>query len=75
MRHLLSYLGSSLSERAPDEVLYGRAGFLSSLLFVRKHVSKEFCARVGLEAAARQVFDAIMTSGKRNSGVKPSETG
>lgn len=75
LRKLLSLLPSSLSPSAPDEVLYGRAGYLFCLLFVRRHVSKELCERLGVTAAARQVFDAVLASGKKNSGIQHPNTG
>ena len=74
-RSLLTLLPSCLSPQAPDEILFGRAGYLFCLLFVQKHSSEELCERMGVRAAQRQVFDAIMESGKRNSGVKHPETG
>lgn len=72
---LLTFLPSSLSKAAPDEILYGRAGYLFCLLFVQCHTSKELCERVGLLAASRKVFDAIIESGKKNSGLIPPATG
>lgn len=75
LRNLLALLPSCLSERAADEILYGRAGYLFCLLFVKKHVSKELCGRMGLDETARRVFDALMESGKRNSGIKHPNTG
>ena len=75
LRKLLLLLPSALSPAAPDEVLYGRAGFLFCLLFVQKHVSKELCERMSLLASARQVFDALLESGKKNSGIQCPNTG
>ncbi len=75
LRMLLTHLPSCLKETTPDEILYGRAGYIFCLLFVKKYISKEVCERLGLEAAARQVFDALMTTGKKNSGIKPPNTG
>lgn len=31
----------NLKSDIPDEVLYGRAGYLSSVLFVRKHIAPD----------------------------------
>lgn len=75
LRSLLGLLSSCLSDKAPDEILYGRAGFLFCLLFVQKHTSKELCERMGVMAAARQVFDALVASGKSNSGIQHPNTG
>ena len=73
--NLLSLLPSCLDEKSVDEILYGRAGYLFCLLFVKKHISKQVGERLELEKAARQVFDTIVAHGKRNSGVKPPNTG
>ena len=73
--NLLSLLSSCLDKAAVDEILYGRAGYLYCLLFVKKHISKEAGDRLELGKAAQQVFDALMAAGKRNSGVKPPKTG
>jgi hypothetical protein len=34
-------LALNLKSDLPDEVLYGRAGFLLALLFIKKHVSED----------------------------------
>lgn len=73
--NLLSLLPSCLDEEAVDEILYGRAGYLFCLLFVKKHISKQAGERLELEKAARQVFDALVANGKKNSGVKSPNTG
>ena len=64
-----------MHSKAVDEVLYGRAGFLSSLLFVKKHVGAELSGVSELVPAMRKVFDLIIESGKRSSGVKSPNTG
>ena len=65
---LLNYLKSALDSSAADEILYGRAGYLFSLLFVKNHVQKELIEGVGLEQAMRKVFDAILKSGNKLLG-------
>ena len=72
---LSTCLPHALHSNAVDEVLYGRAGFLSSLLFVKKHVGAELSGVSELVPAMRKVFDLIIESGKRSSGVKPPNTG
>ena len=74
LHQLMSYLPHALHSSAVDEILYGRAGFLFCLLLVRKHVGRERCERFGVDAAMRKVFDAIVKSGKGNSGAKPPDT-
>ena len=74
LQQLMSYLPHALHSSAVDEVLYGRAGFLFCLLLVRKHVGKERCEPFGVDGAMRKVFDAIVKSGKDNSGAKPPNT-
>ncbi|XP_065053883.1 lanC-like protein 2 isoform X2 [Rhopilema esculentum] len=49
----------------PDEMLYGRAGFLFSLLFVRKHCGNHAIA----DSALSQVCQSIIKSGSTNAGV------
>ena len=65
---LLGYLPSALDSSAADEILYGRAGYLYSLLFVKKHVARELLEGLGLESAMRKVFDAVVKSGRKLSG-------
>ena len=72
---LSTCLPHALHSNAVDEVLFGRAGFLSSLLFVKKHVGAELSGVSELVPAMRKVFDLIIESGKRSSGVKPPNTG
>lgn len=74
IQQLLSLLPHALHDLAADEVLYGRAGYLFSLLFVRRHIGEELQVVSGLPYAMRRVFDAVMESGKKNSGVKPPNT-
>ena len=76
LRQLLSTcLPHALHSNAVDEMLFGRAGFLSCLLFVKKHVGAELPGISELVPAMRKVFDLIMESGKRSSLVKPPNTG
>ena len=75
MRSLLDLLPSCLSRESPDEILFGKAGYLFCLLFAQKHVSEELCERMGVRAAQRQVFDALIQSGKSNSEIRHPETG
>ena len=76
LRQLLSTcLPCALHSNAIDEVLYGRAGFLSCLLFVRKHVGADLPGVSELVPAMRKVFELIMESGKRSSHAKPPNTG
>lgn len=65
---LLEYLKSALDSSAADEILYGRAGYLFSLLFVKNHVSKELLEGVGVDLAMRKVFEEILESGKKLLG-------
>ena len=65
---LLGYLPSALDNSAADEILYGRAGYLFCLLFVKNHVAREILEGIELESAMRKVFDAVMKSGKKLSG-------
>ena len=64
MEQLLSFLEESLSDNTPDELLFGRAGYLSCLLLVKKHIPKEICDRMELERAMKQVFTKLVQSGK-----------
>ena len=65
---LLQYLKSALDSSAADEILYGRAGYLFSLLFVKNHVSKDLLEGVEIDLAMRKVFDEILGSGKKHLG-------
>ena len=65
---LLSFLKSALEKSAADEILYGRAGYFYSLLFVKNHVAKELLEGLGMELAMRKVYDAILMSGKKLHG-------
>ena len=72
---VLDLLPSSLDPRAPDEMLFGRAGYLFCLLFMKKNLSKEVGDRLGLKKVARHVFEALIAQGKKNSGSKDPEKG
>ena len=63
---LLDLMPSCLSPKAPCEVLYGRAGYLYSLLFVKKHIAGEAVERLGLDRVAKEVFEATISEGKRS---------
>ena len=74
LKHVLSYLPNALDMSAADEILYGRAGYLFCLKFVQKHVGSELLRDLPVETTMRQVFDAILESGKRNNGTIPPTT-
>jgi hypothetical protein len=63
---LLAFLPDCLGSEVPDEVLYGRAGYLFCLLMVQKHVSEELWVKMNVSDAVKQTFDALITSGKEN---------
>ena len=65
---LLSFLPECLIQGTPDELLYGRAGYLSCLLLVKKYLPAELCHKVELERALRQVFEYLVNSGQQGSG-------
>ncbi|XP_045491937.1 lanC-like protein 2 [Colias croceus] len=61
----------SLLDDSPDEILYGKAGYLYALLFVNKHISgKDVISSSHIE----KVTSAIITSGKRFSAHMKSES-
>lgn len=64
-RKVLELLPLALSSSAADEVLYGRAGYLSCLLFLCRHVGGAVEVR---QEVMRRVFDAIIDSGRRAAG-------
>ena len=66
LRKLLAFLPDCLGDEVPDEVLYGRAGYLLCLMMVQKHVSKELCEKAKVADAVKQVVDALLVSGKEN---------
>lgn len=61
-RKVLELLPLALSGSAADEVLYGRAGYLSCLLFLRRHAGEVVEVR---QEVLRRVFDAIVASGRK----------
>ena len=61
---LVSLLDGSLQPNTPDELLFGRAGYLSSLLFVKKHIPKDVCEKLELDGAMKKVFTRLVESGK-----------
>ena len=67
MEQLLSFLEESLQANTPDELLFGRAGYLSCLLLVRKHISKEICDKMALDKSMKLVFTELVKSGKQQS--------
>ena len=64
---------SCLDEKAPDEVLFGRAGYLFCLLFLKKYLPKEVVDRLELSKAARQVFEKLIAQGKGKNVSDSSE--
>lgn len=64
-QRVLGLLPLALSSSAADEVLYGRAGYLSCLLFLRRHAGEVVEVR---QEVLRKVFDAIVVSGRKASG-------
>jgi lantibiotic modifying enzyme len=64
LNKLLGFLPDSLLSDTPDELLYGRAGYLSCLLMVKRHIPDELCKKVNLEDAMYKVFNALISSGQ-----------
>ena len=64
LRAVLSLLPGALKEGIPDELLYGRAGYLSCLLLLRKHLPDNLCQQADMDKAMRKVFDVILHSGR-----------
>ena len=64
---VLSLLPHALSPSAPDEILFGRAGYLFCLLFLRKHA--DGAVEISHDVL-RTVFDAIITSGRVDDKTK-----
>ena len=64
LRVVMALLPGALKEGIPDELLYGRAGYLSCLLLLRKHLPEDLCRQAEMEKAMRKVFDVILHSGR-----------
>ena len=64
IEQLLGYLDTSLRADTQDELLFGRAGYLSCLLFVKKHVSKDVFEKMEFDQTMRHVFLRLLESGK-----------
>lgn len=64
LQQLLGLLPLLSSKDMPDELLYGRAGYLYALLHVKKSLPEEHEA---LEAAIKTVCDMIVKSGQTGS--------
>ena len=64
IEQLLGYLDISLRADTPDELLFGRAGYLSCLLFVKKYVSKDVYENLEFDQTMRRVFLRLLESGK-----------
>lgn len=67
VQEVIGLLPHCLQKSAADEILYGRAGYLSCLLFIQRHIRGS--VRIKKEVM-RQVFDAIVESGKRSSNAR-----
>ena len=72
LEKLLSFLSQCLAIDTPDELLFGRAGFLSCLLFVKKHLPSELCEKLQISSVMRQVFDCIISSGQEQASHDPT---
>ena len=67
LNQLLSFLPAVLQSGTPDELLYGRAGYMFCLLLVRKYIIEDLCTKVKLNDALRKVFDVVISSGQSSS--------
>ncbi len=72
---VLDLLSSCLHDSAPDEVLFGRAGYLFCLLFLNKNLPKEVVDRLELKKAARKGFEMLIDHGKKQSRTSNPEKG
>lgn len=63
LHSVVSLLPETLKERVPDELLYGRAGYLSCLLLLKKYLPEELCQQVELDQIMRKVFGVVIHSG------------
>ena len=57
-----------MTSELPDELLYGRSGYLFSLLFVRKYIPN--CSQVIDDNLIRKVVKAIIRSGQRTARIQ-----
>lgn len=72
LEKLISFLSRCLAIDTPDELLFGRAGFLSCFLFVKKHLPSELCEKLQISSVMRQVFDCIISSGQEQASHDPT---
>ena len=74
LKLVISLLPIALDEKAPDELLYGRAGYLSCLLLLKKHLPVDLCHQVELDQAMRKVFCVLLLSGQGGKQGQPKKT-
>ncbi|KAK6142580.1 hypothetical protein DH2020_022928 [Rehmannia glutinosa] len=63
--YLAQFKEIRLSKDHPDELLYGRAGYLWTCLFLNKHLGKETLASTSMDAIIRGIIKKGRTLGKR----------
>jgi hypothetical protein len=68
IQQLLSLKNQVQSKELPDEILYGRAGYMHSLLLVQAHINKSGSSELkealpALRSAIDETFDAIIARG------------
>ena len=70
---LTDLLSTAMSSEHPDELLYGRAGYLYAILFVRKHCGKEAIEDKNVERVVRALIgNGIRQSSKMRSACFPA---
>ena len=66
LKWIVSCSPISQSPSIPSELLYGRAGYLYALLFLRKHISVDICHQYGLDDdLIRNTVNAIISVGQQ----------
>jgi hypothetical protein len=63
-------MSRDLDTDLPDELLYGRAGYLYSLLFLISHTEDDIGAELVEPRLLRKVVEAVLQSGRRLSNSK-----
>ena len=63
LHSVVSLLPETLKEKVPNELLFGRAGYLSCLLLLKRYLPEELCQQVELDQIMRKVFGVVIHSG------------
>ncbi|XP_071959733.1 glutathione S-transferase LANCL1-like [Antedon mediterranea] len=71
IQRLLELVDMALDLSTPDELLYGRSGYLYALLFVRHNIAEDVIQNDIIEKVAKAILDSGMSLGRKVQSQSP----